>query len=114
MDIAHLERFAAYSSAREALAAIDRAATAWPRELATHARGVATSIVTTTAEALDAAAPAVRRRTLLRGAICHALELAAICDIAAKHGLKLDESLLMASRMLSILGMSFHATAVAD
>lgn len=54
------------------------------------------------------------RRKSLRNALCFALELAAICDIAIAHGLgsaQVQESLRCASRALSMLGLSFHATA---
>ncbi len=104
-----LDRFAAYSSARDALQAIQRATSAWPPDLAERA--------TKTAEANELEPTSPARRTCLRDAIVDALLLASICDLAASHGLAsdaLDDSLRHASRTISMLGLSFHATAAAD
>ncbi len=112
-----LDRFAAYSSARDALQAIQRATSAWPPDLAERATKTATAMLTKTAEAnaLEPTSPA--RRTCLRDAIVDALLLASICDLASSHGLAsdaLDDSLRHASRTIPMLGLSFHATAAAD
>jgi hypothetical protein len=116
MLITH-DRFAAYSSARHALAAIQRATSAWPPELAREARTMATNILTKTAEAIDKEPTSPARRRCLRDALVDALMLASICDLASSHGLTshdLDESLRHASRTISMLGLSFHATSAAD
>jgi hypothetical protein len=112
-----LDRFAAYSSACSALSAIQRATAAWPPDLATHAQATATNIVTKTAEAIEQEPTSAARRKYLREAIVDALMLASICDLASAHGLTsrdLDESLRHASRTISMLGMSFHATSAAE
>jgi len=111
-----LDRFAAYSSAHSALLAIQRATSAWPRDLAEHAKTTANNIVAKTAEANDHAPTSAARRKCLREALVDALVLASMCDIASSHGLTsedLDDSLRHASRTVSMLGMSFHATAAA-
>lgn len=111
-----LERYAAYSSARDALQAIQRATSAWPPELAAQATTTASNIITKTAEAIEQEPTSPARRKCLREAMCEALVLASICDIASAHGLTsadLDDSLRHASRTVSMLGMSYHATAAA-
>jgi hypothetical protein len=112
-----LDRFAAYSCARDALDAIRRATSAWPSELATRAKTTATNIIAKTAEAIDEEPTSPERRKCLREAMVEALMLASICDIAASCGLQseeLDDSLRHASRTISMLGMSFHATSAVD
>lgn len=116
MLITH-DRFAAYSSARDALNAIHKATTAWPPELAAQAKTTATNIIAKTVEAIDQEPTSAARRKCLREAIVEALMLASICDIASTHGLRSDEledSLRHASRTISMLGMSFHATSAAQ
>ena len=116
MMISNIDRFAAYASARSALGAIQRI-NGWPRELSDEAQKSANNIITNTAQAIDHEPTSAERRRCLRIAICHALELAAICDIASKHGLTsaaLTETLRHTSRTISMLGLSFHATAAAD
>ncbi len=111
-----LDRFAAYSSAQSALQAIQRATSAWPPDLADRAKKTAANILTKTAEAIDQEPTSRERRTCLRDAMVEALMLASICDIASAHGLtsdELDDSLRHASRTVSMLGLSFHATAAA-
>lgn len=111
-----LDRVAAYTSAQSALHAIERATSAWPPDLAAHAKTTAANILAKTAEANDHAATSPARRKCLRDALVDALILASICDIASSHGLTseaLDDSLRHASRTISMLGMSFHATAAA-
>ena len=108
-----LDRFAAYSSACSTLAAIRRATSAWPRDLADRAQAAATSVIANTADAIDKEPTSSARRLCLRDAIVDALVLASICDLASSHGLTsadLDESLRHASRTISMLGLSFHAT----
>lgn len=111
-----LDRFAAYCSARETLASIQRATSAWPRELADEAQKTATNVIAKTAQAIEQEPTSAERRRCLRDAMCDALVLASICDLASKHGLTsedLEDSLRHASRTISMLGMSFHATAAA-
>ena len=70
-----------------------------------------------TAEAIDHEPTSAARRMCLRDAIVEALMLASLCDMASSHGLtsaELDESLRHASRTISMLGLSYHATAQAD
>jgi hypothetical protein len=112
-----LDRFAAYSCARDALAAIHKATSAWPPELAARAKTTATNIIAKTVEAIDEEPTSPERRKCLREAIVEALMLASICDIASSCGLhsdELDDSLRHASRTISMLGMSFHATSAVD
>jgi hypothetical protein len=112
-----LERFAAYAAARDALVAIQRATSAWPPDLAERARTTATNIIAKTAEANDKEPTSAARRLCLREAIVDALLLAAMCDLATSRGLTsddLDDSLRHASRTISMLAMSFHATATAN
>lgn len=112
-----LDRFAAYSSARNALAAIQRATSAWPPELAERAQTTANNIVAKTAEAIDKAPTSAERRTCLRDALVDALLLASMCDLASAHGMTstdLDDSLRHASRTISMLGMSYHATSAGE
>jgi hypothetical protein len=109
----HVDRFAAYTSARSALASIERATTAWPPDLAAIAHATASKVIAKTALAIDKEPRSPERRTCLREALVDALVLASFCDIAAAHGHsseELDESLRHASRTISMLGMSFHAT----
>ena len=112
-----LDRFAAYSCARDALNAIHKATAAWPSDLAAQAKTTASNIITKTVEAIDKEPTSPARRKCLREAMVEALMLASICDIASSHGLESDEledSLRHASRTISMLGMSFHATSAAN
>ena len=116
MLITH-DRFAAYSSAQSALRAILRATCAWPADLAATAKSTANNMLAKTAEAADHAPTSAARRKCLRDALVDALVLAGMCDIAAAHGIAnddLDDSLRHASRTISMLGMSFHATAAVN
>jgi len=111
------DRIAAYASARNALASIQRATAAWPYDLAQEAQNTASRIVTKTVEASEHDPSSPARRKCLREAIVDALVLASMCDVATSHGLcspELDESLRHASRTISMLGMSFHATSAAE
>jgi hypothetical protein len=112
-----LDRFAAYSAARDALTAIQKATSAWPPELAKQAKTTANNIITKTVAAVDEEPTSAARRKCLREAIVEALVLASICDLASSHGLnseELDDSLRHASRTISMLGLSFHATSAAQ
>jgi hypothetical protein len=116
MLITH-DRFAAYSCARDALTAIQKATSAWPPSLAAQAKTTATNIITKTVEAIDEEPTSAARRKCLREAMVEALMLASICDIASSHGLdseELEDSLRHTSRTISMLGMSFHATSAAN
>ncbi len=115
MLITH-DRFAAYAAARSALTAIQRATSAWPRDLAQHAQTTANNVLTKTAEAIDKDPTSPARRRCLRDALVDALVLASICDLATSHGLMseaLEDTLRHASRTISMLGLSFHATSAA-
>jgi hypothetical protein len=115
MLITH-DRFAAYTSARSALTAIQRATAAWPPDLAERAQKTASSVLTRTAEAIEQDPTSAERRRCLRDALVDALVLASICDLASSHGLVSDDpedTLRHASRTISMLGLSFHATSAA-
>ena len=77
MLITH-DRFAAYAAARSALTAIQRATSAWPRDLAQHAQTTANNVLTKTAEAIDKDPTSPARRRCLRDALVDALVLASI------------------------------------
>ncbi|HEY5952264.1 MAG TPA: hypothetical protein VIV40_42495 [Kofleriaceae bacterium] len=112
-----LERFAAYACARDAFTAIARATATWPPDLAAHAKTIASNILAKTAEANDQDPTSPARRKCLRDAIVDALVLASLCDLASSHGLTsddLNDSLRHASRTISMLGLSFHATSAAN
>jgi hypothetical protein len=114
MQVDIMERDAAYVAARTALRTIQQASKAWPPEIATHANKAASDTVDAILDAFTKEPTSAARRKSLRGAVCSALELAAICDIALAYGLRteaLEDSLRCASRTLSMLGMSFHASA---
>lgn len=114
MLVEQFDRNAAFISARATYETIRDATKGWPPEVARTAHKSAGDVVVALVEALREDPTSPERRKCLRAALCHALELAAICDIAIKHGLKtaqVEESLRCASRTLSLLGMSFHATA---
>jgi hypothetical protein len=114
MLVERLDRNAAYISAREAVAKVRHATAAWPPDVARCANRAATDTVVALVEALRHEPTSPERRTRLRDAVVHVLELAGICDLAIAHGLRSEEiveSLRSASRTLSLLGMSFHATA---
>ena len=114
MFVETLDRNAAYVAARAAAETVRSATNGWPPDVARTANKVAGDIVVAILEALREEPTSPARRKSLRGAVCHALELAAICDIAIAHGLRtaqVEETLRCASRTLSLLGMSFHATA---
>jgi len=114
MHVEEYDRYAAYAAARSALEAIHRTTGAWPAEVADTARRAAAAVVSAISEALGYAPTSPGRRRCLRGALANALELAAICDIARGHGLGDDESLRCAGRTLSLLGLSYQATAAAE
>jgi len=114
MLVESLERNAAYMAARVAFETIRDATASWPPEVARDANRAASDTVVRVLEALREQPTSAARRKSLRGALCNALELAAICDIAIAHGLgnaQVEESLRCASRALSMIGLSFHATA---
>ena len=114
MHVETLDRNAAYVAARLALETVRAATASWPPDVARSANRAAGETVVAVVEALREEPTSAARRKSLRSAVCHALELAAICDIAIAHGLRtaqVEDSLRCASRTLSMLGMSFHATA---
>ena len=114
MLVETLDRNAAYVAARIALETVRDATAAWPPDVARSATKAAGETVVAVVEALRHEPTSAARRKSLRNALCFALELAAICDIAIAHGLgsaQVQESLRCASRALSMLGLSFHATA---
>jgi hypothetical protein len=114
MTVESAERNAAYVAARATVATIGTATRRWPPDVARWARRAAYNALASIIDALGRHPTSAARRTSLRGALCNVLELAAICDVAMAHGLRdaqVEEALRCASRTLSMLGMSFHATA---
>jgi hypothetical protein len=112
MNIEAIDRSAAYAAARDAMESVQRMTGAWPREVAEPAKKCARDMLASIAEALEHGETTAARRRCLRGALLHAIELAAICDIARAHGLGCEDSLKSTGRTLSLLGMSYHATSV--
>ena len=116
MNVEALERNAAYVAARATVQTLQEACRTWPADVARCARQAADETLASVIDAVGKQPTSAARRKSLRGALCNALELAAICDIAMAHGLRsaeLEETLRCASRTLSMLGLSFHATATA-
>lgn len=114
MHVVTIDRDAAFIAARAAQMTIEQATCGWPPDVARSAHKAAADTVAAVLAALKEAPTSAARRKGLRNALCSALELAAICDIALAYGLgnaRVHESLRCASRTLSMLGMSFHATA---
>jgi hypothetical protein len=109
-----IDRSAAYVAAKSALEIVQQVTGGWPSEVAEPAKRCARNMLASIAEALEHGETTASRRRCLRGAILNAIELAAICDIARAHGLGTDQSLQHTGRTLSLLGMSYHATSVAD
>ncbi len=106
-----LDRCAAYVAARDALAAIRRAAPAWPANLAMPACDAAKRALVATAESMayDVASPG--RRRCARDALEAALQLAATCDVALAMGFADDvtDAQREASRAVAMLGLFLHA-----
>lgn len=107
-----LERNAAYIEAKRALESIGRAK--WPPEVARPAEQFATATVDAITQSFGYGPATAARRRYLRGALLSALELTTICDIARAQGLVTDDSILSATRMLSLLSMAYQATCVRD
>jgi hypothetical protein len=114
MQLEEFDRSAAYVAAKSALEVVQQITGGWPSEVASSAKRCATDMVAAIAESLEHGETSSARRRALRGALCNAIELAAICDIARAHGLRCDESLRCAGRTLSLLGLSYHATSIAN
>ena len=114
MSIEAIDRSAAYAAAKNAMDVVQRLTGGWPSEVSEPAKRCARNMLASIAESLEHGETTAARRRRLRGAILHAIELAAICDIARAHGLGGDESLQSTGRTLSLLGMSYHATSVWD
>jgi len=114
MQVEEFDRSAAYVAAKGALDVVQRVTGGWPSEVAQSARRCASDMVAAIAESLEHAETSSARRRCLRGALCNAIELAAICDVARAHGLGCEESLRCAGRTLSLLGLSYHATSIAN
>lgn len=114
MYIVSIDRSAAYVAAKSALDVVQRITGGWPNEVAEPAKRCAQNMLASIAEALEHGETTPSRRRCLRGALLNAIELAAICDIARAHGLGTDVSLQCTARTLSLLGMSYQATSVAD
>jgi hypothetical protein len=108
-----LDRCAAYSAARDALAAIHCSSRAWPPQLAGQARQAAVHTIITTAEGIGHVHGTPARRRCLRDALGTALEVAASVDIARAMGVdddQLDSAQRMAGRSVALLGLFFHAS----
>ena len=114
MNIESLDRSAAYIAAKSAVEIVQQMTGGWPTEVAEPAKKCARNLLASLTEALEHGETTASRRRCLRGAMLNAIELAAICDIARAHGLGADESLQSMGRTLSYLGMSYHATSVAN
>ena len=114
MLIQELDRSAAYVAAKSALDVVQRVTGGWPNEVAEPAKRCARDLLKSISEALEHGETTAARRRCLRGAILNAIELAAIADIARAHGLGCEEWLQSTGRTLSLLGMSYHATSIAD
>ncbi len=107
-----LDRCAAYVAARDALAAIHRAAWAWPDTLAGQAREAAVGAVRATAESIGHGHASAGRRRCVRDALHAALELAATCDVARAFGFgdgALDDAHRDVGRTIAMLGLLLHA-----
>jgi len=114
MAVESPERNAAYTAARATLQSLGLATRAWPREIAELAKGAADRSLGAIVEALARHPTSAARRQSLRRAMFLSLELTAVLDVAMAQGLgnaAMEEALRCASRTLSMLGMSFHATA---
>ena len=107
-----LDRSAAYVAAKRALESVNGAS--WPPELGGPARRFATEMIDAIVKSLAFGETTVARRRCLRHAMISALELATICDVARAHGIANEESISATSRMLSLLGLAYHATSVLD
>ncbi|HUS31478.1 MAG TPA: hypothetical protein VMZ53_23395 [Kofleriaceae bacterium] len=114
MNIESIDRSAAYVAAKSAVDVVQKITGGWPSEVAEPAKRCAQNLLSAISEALEHGETTASRRRCLRGALLNAIELAAICDIARAHGLVTEQSLQSTGRTLSLLGMSYHATSVAN
>ena len=112
MEFDNLERCAVYVAARASLDTVHRAAQRWPSQFANQARRAAVDTILSTAEALGHDPGSPQRRRCLRGAMTTAVELATVCDVVQALGIADDvaESLRLAGRTVSLLGLMFHAS----
>ncbi len=115
-EFSSLDRCAAYVAARMALAAVQRAAGAWPEGLAQRARRGAIEAMQLIAEAVSHDHASAGRRHCLREAITQALAVAATIDVVRAMGYPgddLDELQRLAGRTVALLGMFLHANTAA-
>jgi hypothetical protein len=115
-EFANLDRCAAYVAARMALAAVQRAAGAWPEDLAQRARRAAIEAVQLIAEAVSHDHASAGRRHCLREAITQALAVAAAVDIVRAMGYPAGDVIelqRLAGRTVALLGMFLHANTAA-
>lgn len=109
LTIETMDHTAAIAAAKTAFDLVQKAT--WPNELARPAKQCARDMLASITESLGHGSAS--RRRCLRNALLNAIELAAICDIARAHGLGSDDSLPLASKALSLIGMTYHATSIA-
>lgn len=107
-----VDKEAAYAAARSTFDVVHKLT--WPSEVVDPAKQCAHDMLASLAASLDETTSAAERRRSLRVAMLRALELATICDIARAHGLGTQDSVESTARALSLLGMSYHATSVAN
>ena len=109
-----LERCAAYIATRAAVLVVHRASEAWPLELADRAKRAAVDAMMTASEALGHHATSPARRRSVRGALTHALEVSALCDVARAYGVDpvdIEHALQAIGRAIVLLSMLLHASA---
>ena len=111
LTIETMDHTAAIAAAKTAFDVVQKAP--WPNELARPAKQCARDMLSSITESLGHDSVSSSRRRCLRNALLNAIELAAICDIARAHRLGSDDSLPLASKALSLIGMTYHATSMA-
>ncbi len=114
IPVEEYERNAALAAAQRAHEEVVRASARWPGEIAKEARRRAEDMLASISAALEHAATSAARRRGLRGALANALELATICDVAHAHGVGVLDAARCTSRTLSMLGLSYHASALGN
>jgi hypothetical protein len=113
-EFSSLDRCAAFVSARCALAAVIDAAYAWPCDVAEPARTTAADLLSSIADGIVLPAGTAARRRGLRLAIGHAIQLAALVDVAratGATGTALEHAQRTTGHTVALLGMLFHANA---
>ncbi len=113
-EFTSLDGCAAYVAARDALDALQEAATTWPEQLAERARQAAVDTLMITAEGIHFQQGSAGRRRCLRDAIASAISMAASIDVARTLGFagdSLEHTQRLAGRAIALRGMFFHANA---